>query len=408
MRTSPLYRFRILALSAGSILMVMPASVPATSLTGFAPPSEMATTSPKDATVKKYVADCVTKAAKNTSCETLRKEAIEILKEDVLTLGSSANREFLPTLLKVVKSDAPELRIAVLDAIGMIGPKDGDAPILARLANDPVPDVRRAVRQTISRGKGSALSLLSQRVMSSEHTGLTPEVPPDTGKFAIPLAPDSTYLFFASDQRIGRLSYIGKKASNVSAFYKGKAKKGPFKLEDFRERYRYQLQDEEEALNQNQEAERKKLETMKQPDPTNGQAFMEYMEKMQSVSAGQSTRMVFDAYQKELFDSPVVYVLEERQIGQRSYPTKYVVLYQELALKRPGYRLAWMTVPDSALKTAQVTSLAEEKEELANKKEAETLKKRQEALDDLTKKKDEAEKKQFKKGQEDLEKELGF
>jgi dsDNA-specific endonuclease/ATPase MutS2 len=101
-------------------------------------------------------------------------------------------------------------------------------------------------------------------------------------------------------------------------------------------------------------------------------------------------------------------VLEERQIGQRSYPTRYVVLYQEQALKRPGYRLNWMTVPDDAIRTAQAVSLAEEKEELARKKENEVLKKRQEALQNLEKKKDEQEKKQFKKGQADLEKELGF
>ncbi|MGH7216832.1 MAG: hypothetical protein ACREIG_06315, partial [Nitrospiraceae bacterium] len=103
-----------------------------------------------------------------------------------------------------------------------------------------------------------------------------------------------------------------------------------------------------------------------------------------------------------------VYVLEERQIGQRSYPTRYVVLYQYLALKRPGYRLSWMTVPDGAIKTAQTASIAEEKDELARNKEDETLKKRAEAVEALTKKKDEAEKKKFKKGQADLEKELGF
>jgi hypothetical protein len=103
-----------------------------------------------------------------------------------------------------------------------------------------------------------------------------------------------------------------------------------------------------------------------------------------------------------------VYVLEERQIGQRSYPTRYVVVYQELAFKRPGYRLNWTTAPDSAIKTAQAASLAEEKEELANKAESEALKKKEAELDALTKKKEAAEKKQFKQGQADLEKQLGF
>jgi hypothetical protein len=93
---------------------------------------------------------------------------------------------------------------------------------------------------------------------------------------------------------------------------------------------------------------------------------------------------------------------------QRSYPTRYVVLYQDKAIRMPGYRLSWMTVPDDAIKAAQTVSLVREKEEEARKKEDEALKKRAEALQNLEKKKDEQEKKKFKKGQADLEKELGF
>jgi hypothetical protein len=397
------------ALSAGSILMVIPTAVFATSLTGFAPPSEVAANSPKDVTVKKYVADCVMKAGKDPSCEKLRKEAIDILKEDVLTLGSSANRDFLPTLLKVFKSDAPELRIAVLDAIGMIGPTDSDALTLARIANDPVPDVRKAFSQTISRGKGNALSLLGQRFTLPQKSGLTPEVPPDAGRFGMPVAPDSVYLFDSGDATKGRLSYVARAKSDPTQFYKSKAKKGPFKWEQFKEQYRYQLQDEEEALDQTAQAAGKQLESEKPPDLTNMEAFTAYMQRMQSVSTqGSMGRAGWDMYQPNLYGAPTVYVLEERQIGKRSYPTKFVVLYQEQALRKPGYRLSWMTVSDSAIKAAQAKSLAEEQEERANQAENEALKKKEAELDALTKKKNAAEKRQFKKGQEDLEKALGF
>jgi hypothetical protein len=101
-------------------------------------------------------------------------------------------------------------------------------------------------------------------------------------------------------------------------------------------------------------------------------------------------------------------VLEERQIGQRSYPTRYVVLYQDQALRQPGYRFVWTTVTDDALKSAQVASLKEEQQDIVRKKEDAAAKKKAEELEALTKKKDETEKKQFKKGQEDLEKALGF
>jgi HEAT repeat protein len=372
---------------------------------GLSPKAEGMT---KRQIVKKYVEACRSKQVKEADCNKLRKDTVEIVKEDLHTLGSSTNRTYLPTILKVFKSDEVELRIAAADAIGMIGPQDSDADLLAPLANDPVPDVRRAVSQMISRGKGSAIGLLGQRTVSlSMQTGVTPEKPQDAGKYSMPVAPGSSYLFFGSDAAVGRLSYVSKGVDETAAFFKGKAKKGPYKLEEFREKYRYQLQDEGQARDQVQEHAVKQLDKVK-PDPANMQAMAEYMGKVQAVQMGRTGTMILDSYQSALYGDPTVYVLEERQIGQRSYPTRYVVLYKDLALNRPGYRLSWTTVPDDAIKTAQGASIAEEKEELARNKENEALKKREEALEALTKKKDEAEKKKFKKGQADLEKELGF
>src|SRR5206468_9813778 len=126
--------------------------------------------------------------------------------------------------------------------------------------------------------------------------------------------------------------------------------------------------------------------------------------KMQQMSAVQGKRTgvaLNDLYQAPMFDKPTVYILEERQIGSRTYPTRYVVLYEDVALKRPGYRLSWMTLPDDAIKIAQAETIKDERQEEAGKK-------RQEAMEDLVKKKDDPEKKKFKKGQADLEKELGF
>ena len=369
------------------------------------------TSSPKDETVKKYLDGCQTKPAKEANCEKLRKDAVEILKEDLLTLGSSANRGFLLSILPVFKSDEPELRIAAADAIGMIGPQDQDVDLLTPLANDQVPDVRRAVSQMISRGRGSALSLLGQRTISMR-AGLTPETPADPGKYSMPVAPESIYLYYGSDATHGGLSYIARKGLGpATAFFKSKAKRGPLKLDEFNTTYRYQLSDEHEAREQiwaqAREARTKQMEAL-QKDTSNQQAMFEKVMQIQGEMANQTMVEQADRYRPDIFESPTVFVLEERQIGQRSYPTRYVVLYQDLALKRPGYRLSWMTVPDDAIKAAQAVSLVREKEEEARKKEDEALKKREEALQDLVKKKDEQEKKKFKKGQADLEKELGF
>ncbi len=118
----------------------------------------------KDEIVAKYVSSCLAQPAKEQECGRVRKDAVEIVKEDLHTLGSSANRSYMPTIVKIFQNDDVELRIAAADAIGMIGPQDGDVDALIPLTNDPVPDVRRAAMHMVTRGKGPALTLLSQRI----------------------------------------------------------------------------------------------------------------------------------------------------------------------------------------------------------------------------------------------------
>jgi hypothetical protein len=368
---------------------------------------------PEDRTVANYLRDCRGQTPKNAGCDKLRNDFVAILKEDLFTLGSTADRQYIPDIVRFFrKRPEVELRIDAAHAIGMIGPEDSDLKMLVPMTNDPVPDVRYAVFNMIPRGKGKALDLLKERI-ARQNPGRELEKPADPAKFSMPVAPDSVYLFESSDATKGRLSYVVRKG-DAASFFKAKAKKGPFKWDQFKEQYRYQLKDEDEAMDQAQQTAGKQLENEKPPDPaTNMEAYVAYMQKLGSVSTqGSMGRMYFDNYQTNLYGAPTVYVLEERQIGQRSYPTRYVVVYQELAFKRPGYRLAWTTVPDDALKAAQVASLKEQREEEAlkasSKKEEEAAKKREAELDSLTKKKDTAEKKQFKKGQSDLEKELGF
>ena len=371
------------------------------------------TPSPKDDVVEKYLRECHGKPSKDATCDKLKNETVAILKGDLHLLGSTANRTFVPDILNMFVSDEAELRIATADALGMIGPQDQDLEAIIPLTNDPVPDVRYAVFHMIHNGKGKALDLLKQRI-ARQNPGREIEKPADPGKYAMPVAPESVYLFESSDTTKGRLSYLVKGKTDPAQFFKAKAKKGPLKWDQFKEEYRYQFKDEEQAMDQAQQAAGKQLESEQPPDPAkNMEAYMAYMQKLGSVSMqGSMGRAYFDTYQANLYDTPTVYVLEERQIGQRSYPTRYAVVYQELAFKRPGYRLAWTTVPDDALKAAQVVSLKEQKEEEANqaasKKAEEAAKKREAELDSLTKKKDATEKKQFKKGQSELEKELGF
>lgn len=357
---------------------------------------------PKDEVVKQYLATCRAKPVKQAECDTVKKEAIDVLQEDLRTLGSSANPTYLPAIYTLFKANEPELRIAAADAVGMIGPLESGMVHLVALANDPVPDVRKAASQMLQHGKGETLALLARRTGTSFRTGGSPESPPDPKKYGMPVPPESTYLFFASDVTQGRLTYVTKKTTKDNlAFFKQKAKKGPLKLEAFSELYEKALDDEQQTREQAQQESM--AEILSQPPPTDQtkmDAYLKHMEQAQSVIATQSAFMSEELYPPELFGSPTVYVLEERKIGQRNYPTKYVVLYEDQTLKQPGVRLCWMTVSDQAIKTRQMISMMGE----ALEKHAP----QEEDIVPVIKEKSEQDRKKFKQEQADLEKQLGF
>lgn len=374
----------------------------ATSLAAH-PISQEATSkeTPKDEVVKTYLATCRAKPVKQTECNTVQKEAIDILKEDLRTLGSSANPTYLPAIFTVSKSDEPDLRIAAADAVGMIGPPESAVEQLFSLVNDPVPDVRKAASQMLQHGKGETLDLLARRTGSSLQAGRTLETPPDAKKYGMPVVPDSTYLFFASDVTQGRLTYVTKKDMKDNlAFFKQKAKKGPLELGAFKELYGNALDDEQNAREQAQQEAMANILSQEPPtDPSKMDAYLKQMEQAQTAMATQATFMTEELYPPDVFASPKVYVLEERKIGQRNYPTKYVVLYEDQALKRPGVRLCWMTSSEQAIKSVQTPSMMEE----AVEKQVP-----QENLDPVIKEKSKQERKKFQQEQSDLEKQLGF
>ena len=206
----------------------------ATSLSSKITKSDESSNSPPQAppmtkrqVVKQYVGSCSKKPTKGVkkevNCDKLRKDAVEIVKDSLHTLGSSTKRTYLPTILKFFKSDEVVLRIAAADAIGMIGPQDNDAELLAPLADDPVPDVRMAVGQAIGRGKSPALNLLGQRVHGpvSGHTRFIPR-----SRQAPCSGAASEHLFILRQRSYCRAVSYGQGLNATTAFYKSKAKKG--------------------------------------------------------------------------------------------------------------------------------------------------------------------------------------
>jgi hypothetical protein len=144
-----------------------------------------------------------------------RSQAVDILAEDIIVLGSTADRSYVPPLILILQRGEPELRSAAADAIGMIGPTSDEAPLLMESLNDPVPAVRaaalRALQQVRDDERGS---LVVRRVQASRegrrasgHERIEPELAPDPRQLGVALYPGATFLHFASDMEAGRAAF---------------------------------------------------------------------------------------------------------------------------------------------------------------------------------------------------------
>ena len=81
---------------------------------------------------------------------------MRILREDILTMGATADQAHLPTLIKVLRSKEPDLREAAANAIGMIGPTTTETNALAQLLRDPVVPVAQAARRALEGSRDPA------------------------------------------------------------------------------------------------------------------------------------------------------------------------------------------------------------------------------------------------------------
>src|SRR5512134_3620193 len=55
----------------------------------------------EDQIVAKYLRDCSGKGVKDASCDKQRNDFVAILKEDLLTLGSTAERKYIPDIVRL-------------------------------------------------------------------------------------------------------------------------------------------------------------------------------------------------------------------------------------------------------------------------------------------------------------------
>ena len=131
-----------LAWGASSLLQQQPVVAPATTI-AEQPVNAADPQNEKDRTVLRFV-----QAGKTSDADT-RDSAVRILREDILTMGATADQSHLPILVKVLRSSEPDLREAAANAIGMIGPTANETNALAQLLPDPVEPVAQAARRAL-------------------------------------------------------------------------------------------------------------------------------------------------------------------------------------------------------------------------------------------------------------------
>jgi hypothetical protein len=134
----------------------------------------------------------------------------------------------------------PGLRAAAAAALATPFVAAEDTPLLAELADDPVPAVRAAALRSLAGSQDPRAQLLSRRAGAFDDPGTpeasdTPDAAVAAARVGVPLPADAVYLHFASAPGTGRYSYwTAQPPANVIATLKAKAKKGPLTPEQFR------------------------------------------------------------------------------------------------------------------------------------------------------------------------------
>lgn len=179
------------------------------------------------------------------SDQAARGKAVEILADDILTLGSSAKRTNLPLLEAVLQRGEPELRAAAAEAIGMIRPTRTELPLLVAALNDPLPSVRDAAAAALDTIDDGSARLLVRRMRSAGHErvrsrqeGLTPTVLPAAATIGVPIYQGAQFLPFASDVEAGRLAFAtSDPVQKVIDFYATAAGRSAVNGEEFTRLY---------------------------------------------------------------------------------------------------------------------------------------------------------------------------
>ena len=272
-----------------------------------------------------------------------RDDAIKILEEDLMEMGSSADRSSLPLLETVLRRGEPELRAAAAHAIGMIGPTRAELPMLVEALNDPAPTVRDAVAHALDQIDDPSGRLLVRRMRSSgserqrsRAEGLKPTVLPDASTLGMPVYSGATFLAFASDVGAGRVTFsTSDPIEKVLQFYQKAAGRSALSGEEFSRVYLGASRGDpsgSERLGSETEAWIK--DAMKSGRPS------AEMEKEMTRRAAQLGDLPLVRYaDAEVYKSPVFIGFDAPAPDGTPVRGRYVVVFEDRSLGRTGFAL---------------------------------------------------------------------
>lgn len=288
----------------------------------------------KDAVVASYIQYCRDQARRDARCERHRKEAVQILKEDILTIGSSADPAHLGMLGKVLRSDEPELRAAAADAMGMIRPTPVETPALVKAATDPAAPVQYAALRALEASQDPAARLVPQRARLQRGGQAGSGAVPDAKALGVPVYAGASFVHFASDMSQGRAAFVtADPVAKVLSFYSARARRPAMRAEQFTQAYPAKPKGGDAAEQQmGMEMVKRMMQAMQE-----GKSPEEMQAEIMKSVAGMATELPVQEYADQtLYGAPMFVVLEETALGGITKPARYVVVFEDRALRQTG------------------------------------------------------------------------
>jgi HEAT repeats len=295
------------------------------------------------------LARCGKKVDSDAVCRAMRYRVLDVVAEDVVTLGASRHPPDRALLVKMLRRPEVQLRAAAADAFGIGSPAKDEVGPLVEALNDPVPLVRRKVGRAIRNlSDPRALAAAERMLPASER--VAPDAPIDMAALGVRAYPGAAYIFFSSSSDEGRVEFSTSDApAKVVDFYKAAAKKAPMAIEEFGRVYAPGAspanafkgampssgQPSAEQMAKMMEMAQQVAQQMARD--TQGKSPEEAQRAITQGAAAAHTPLPVERYSKvDFYGAPRVVVLGESVFMGASRPSLYLVIFEDKVLGKTG------------------------------------------------------------------------